>query len=117
MKRKTTLPKFLFRKGFDQEPKEEEAVNDKAVKQIAAFIKEHFKSTRTMNYKQSSYRLMKLMERCHGYQIELNNGDLIAAMLKCGYRYKISDTNSLNCYFNVIPISEKQVQEIINNNR
>lgn len=115
MKRKIRLPETLFRKGFDTEPKEEEPINKKAVKKIIPFVKANFTSAKTFNNRQSSYRLKKVLERCASYKIEIHNGDFIAAMIICGYPYKISSTNSLNCYFKMLQVKEKEIQSIINN--
>ena len=60
-----------------------------------------FDTTKTINKKRSSYSLKHTVER--NINTYVSNGELIAAMIICGYNYRV---DGINCYFNVSVIEK-----------
>jgi hypothetical protein len=65
------------------------------VQATCAWIDTHLLSRKTFNPRHTSYGLKHVAEREIGY---MTNGVFIAAMIACGYRYKVEGPNAI---FNV----------------
>ncbi len=78
------------------------------VKQACTWVDAHLLSRGTLNHRHSSYGLKHLAEQDIGY---LTNGQLIAAMIACGYRYQVV---GMNAHFN---ISEREVTALYHRRR
>jgi hypothetical protein len=73
------------------------------VKEICEWIRLHLRSIQSINPHRSSYGLKHIVEDDIEY---VANGEFIAAMLMCGYRYT---KDGANAWFNV---SEKAVKAV-----
>ena len=94
----TQLPPTLSKNGFDGSTRPEDQIVLTELTDIRDYIQAHFPRSRIrFNQKQSSYGLKHKLERKLGRYV--HNGELIAAMVLCGYSYKIID--GLNCVFNM----------------
>lgn len=101
----------LTKNGFEKENNSNPKINMNELEHIIKFIKTYLIQISYFNSKHSSYGIKHIVERCIGGYV--SNGELIAAMLFCGYRYKIYN-NGLNCYFNVGNINERKIKNLIN---
>lgn len=90
------LPKNLSKNGFDGSKSPKDQIIVWQLEYIIDYIDCLFTKTKSLNMKLSSYRLKHEVEI--GLQRYVSNGELIAAMIICGYHYKIKD---INCVFNV----------------
>lgn len=90
------LPDGLTQNGFDFSSQDDNHIDLDKLDHIVEYIEMWFDKTKTIRKRQSSYGLKHLIERNTGTYI--SNGDLIAAMIICGYRYQ---KDGINCYFNV----------------
>jgi len=90
------LPENLTKNGFSHSDKEEDQIDKTQLEHIIRFIEMWFDKTKSINKKQSSYGLKHLVER--NIDTYVSNGELIASMIICDYKYK---ADGINCYFNV----------------
>jgi len=90
------LPDNLTKNGFSHSEKEEDQIDKTKLEHIIRFIEMWFDKTKSINKKQSSYGLKHLVER--NINTYVSNGELIASMIICDYKYKV---DGINCYFNV----------------
>jgi len=90
------LPETLTKNGFSHSDKEEDQIDKTKLEHIIRFIEMWFDKTKSINKKQSSYGLKHLVER--NIDTYVSNGELIASMIICDYKYKV---DGINCYFNV----------------
>ena len=65
------------------------------VQATCQWIEDHLRTRKTINPRYSSYGLKHLAEKDVGY---ITNGVFIAAMIACGFRYRVDGPNAL---FNV----------------
>lgn len=92
------LPSDLSKNGFDGSNRPDDQIVMAELTDIHAFIHLHFPLPRARpNKRQSSYGLKHKVEKQLGRYV--SNGELIAAMILCGYSYTIID--GLNCIFNM----------------
>lgn len=63
---------------------------------IVNWIAPRFEKSKRINKKISSYGLKHIVERCMGEYV--GNGELIAAMLLCGFEY---EADGINAWFNL----------------
>lgn len=97
-KGKYIIPGNLAPVGFLPESSNDQNFNFPVIDQCIDVIQLRFDPIKSMNRNFSSYWLKHLLERSIGTYV--SNGDIIIAMLTCGYRHTpIKDTP--NCYFNV----------------
>lgn len=95
---KTLLPTELSKNGFDGSARPEDQIAIAELTDIRDYIQAYFPPPRVrFNQKQSSYDLKHRLERKLDRYV--SNGELIAAMILCGYSYSIVD--GLNCIFNM----------------
>jgi hypothetical protein len=78
------------------------------VRATCHWIDAHLVSRQTFNPRHSSYGLKHMAEEDIGY---ITNGQFIAAMMACGYRYKVVGLNAL---FNV---SERAITQLYRQRR
>lgn len=90
------LPEGLTKNGFYLSDKQEDQIDKTKLEHIISFIEMWFDKTKSIRKKQSSYGLKHLVER--NINTYVSNGELIASMIICGYKYKV---DGINCYFNV----------------
>ena len=90
------LPEGLTKNGFSHSNKKEDQINKNQLDHIIRFIELRFDKTKSIRKDISSYGLKHLIER--NIETYMSNGELIASMIICGYRYK---ADGINCYFNV----------------
>lgn len=90
------LPENLSKNGFDgsKDPKNKIMICE--LDAIMIYIDWFFSKTDRINMNHSSYGLKHIVER--GIGVYVSNGELIAAMILSGYRYKVI---AINCVFNV----------------
>jgi hypothetical protein len=74
------------------------------VAELCGWIRQHLRPIQTINPHRSSYGLKHIAEKDLNY---VANGELIAAMLMCGYRFQRSGANA---WFNV---SEKAIKAVM----
>lgn len=96
------LPSELTKNGFSHSHKKEDQIDKNKLEHIINFIELWFDKTKSINKKQSSYGLKHLVER--NIDAYVSNGELIASMIICDYKYKV---DGINCYFNVTTNSVK----------
>ncbi len=100
----------ITKNGFEIPNKKSEKVIIEELDEVIEFIKNNLKLTKNINRKHSSYGLKHILERLMNKGI--SNGELITAMLICGYDYK-RYKSGLNCYFNVGNVNEKKLKEAL----
>lgn len=105
------LPKTLTKEGFEAGYPKGEPIVIEELGWLIHFIRKHFQKQEYFNYKCSSYGLKHLVERCFKNKIHVSNGEFIAAMMLCGYRYKKVSDNSPNCRFNIKKVNEKKIKQ------
>ncbi len=112
----------ITKNGFEIPNKESKEVKIEELADIIEFINTHFNMIKNINTRHSSYGLKHILERSMGKYI--SNGELITAMIICGYKHKRYRLNGLNCYFNVGNVNEKRLRDrlktfnlITNNNK
>lgn len=88
------LPPNLFRFGFKTRPNSGLPLFRKDVEKIANYIAPRFEKSNRLCKKISSYGLKHIVERDMGEYV--GNGELIAAMLLCGFKY---EQCGINAYF------------------
>ena len=93
-------PLWLNKWGFtDNANLDNPPINIIAVKAAMKYIERNFYPIKTFNTSNSSYGIKHLVEdRIEQY---LANGELIIAMINCGYDYKQWSISSPNCWFNI----------------
>ena len=92
----TKLPTELTKNGFFPSDKKEDQIDKNKLEHIISYIELWFDKTINISKKQSSYGLKHLVER--NIDTYVSNGELVASMIICGYKYK---ADGINCYFNV----------------
>lgn len=107
--------KNITKNGFETPNKNSEKVKVEELVEIIEFIKTYFIMRKNINTKHSSYGIKHILERL--MNIGVSNGELITAMLICGYKHKRYRRNGLNCHFNVKSINEDNLKELIKNNK
>ena len=90
------FPDDLSNNGFDNLITKKENVDKSKLEPIINFIELWFDKTSSCNKSVTSYNLKHLVER--KIKSSVSNGELIAAMIACNYRYKKA---GINAYFNV----------------
>jgi len=90
------LPEGLTKNGFSHSNKKEDQIDIAELDHIIKYIERWFDKTKTINKKRSSYGIKHTVER--NIDNYVSNGELIASMILCGYKYK---QDGINCYFNV----------------
>lgn len=98
------LPKNLSKFGLLNEEINQKW-DRKRLAEIRDFVSKNLKPTKNINRSVNSYTVKHAVEAEIGMYI--SNGELIAAMIQCGFEYIRQDT-SPNCYFN---ISVKSLQQ------
>ncbi|MEM7485484.1 MAG: hypothetical protein AAF348_09765 [Bacteroidota bacterium] len=95
---KIELPPSLSKNGFGGSTRPEDLIIRTELTDIRDYIQACFPQPRArFNQKQSSYGLKHKVERQLNRYV--SNGELIAAMILCGYAYQIVDW--LNCVFDM----------------
>ena len=115
MELKIELPKDLTTEGFEPSiHKRGDPIDTDNLEPALKFIRKYFiKRKIGFNRIQTSYTLTRIIcRRMDDYEF-VSNGELIAAMLMSGYKYKTATKNSLNCYFNVQMVNESKIKELI----
>lgn len=93
-------PLWLNKWGFtDNANLDNPPLNVVAVKASMDYIDQNFYPIKTINRNNSSYGIKHLVEDSIGQYVA--NGELIIAMINCGYKYKQWSVSSPNCWFNV----------------
>lgn len=91
------LPSDLFRFGFKTKPSSPiEPLSKDRVDKIADWVSPRLEKSKNILEVPSSYGIKHLVERGMGEYV--SNGELIAAMLICGFKYGVSYKNA---YFNL----------------
>jgi len=103
------LPENLFKCGFlnpsDKLFNEKDQIIDtNSLGEIIDFIDSNFTKIKSINKRQLSYGIKHDVEKRIGKYV--CNGDLIAAMIICGFEYEIAESN-INCLFNISENSYK----------
>jgi len=101
--------KNITKNGFELPNEESQEVKIEELDDIIDFINTYFNMIKNINTKHSSYGLKHILERLMNKYI--SNGELITAMIICGYKYKRYRPNGLNCHFNVGNVNEKQLRK------
>lgn len=91
------IPKNLDRSGFDVNPND--PVDTEALADLQNFIHSNFSKVKTISRVSTSYGIKHLCE--HYLRTYVSNGDLIAAMIMCGFNYERCNPQSPNAYFNI----------------
>ena len=112
MKHEITLPEGLTHEGLEVGTPQGKPIDLNKLGYLITFIETFFQPRSSISYYQGSYALKHLVERCYNYNVYVSNGELIAAMLICGYEYAKINPNSKNCRFNVCRISKKREKAI-----
>ena len=100
-------PMWLNKWGFtDNANGDNPPINIIAVKSSMDYINRNFYPIKTFNKHESSYGIKHLVEEKIGQYVA--NGELIVAMINCGYNYKQWSVNLPNCWFNV---SQKSINK------
>lgn len=99
------IPENLSLDGFEKGNVIEAWDIDK-INKIRLFIRGNLKKTKTLNRRDSSYGIKHKVER--NTDLYITNGELIAAMILEGYRFK-RDWTKINCNFNVSTSSLKKL--------
>ena len=110
---KEIILKRLNKNGLKNTKSETVEIDIDGLEVILVFINNHFRMINSINTKHSSYGLKHIVERCLGSYV--SNGELIAAMILCGYKYKRYRYNGINCHFNVGNVNEKRIKKLIEN--
>lgn len=103
-----TLPKNLYRNGFNSENKSSVDLN--SIKSSRDFIRDNLKKTKSINKRVGSYKLKHAVEIYYNNNLFMGNGDFIAAMILEGYEYKRESKDSPNAYFN---LSQKSIKPFL----
>lgn len=111
--KKIILPDGLTHKGLEVGIPTGKPIDLDKLEYLIEFIETYFKPRLSICYNHSSPGLKHLVERCFNYDIYVSNGEIIAAMLLCGYQYVKISANSTNCRFNVCRISKKKEKIIM----
>lgn len=99
------IPENLSLDGFETD-KVVEFWDVSRINKIRLFIRDNLKKTKTINRRDSSYGIKHKVER--NTDLYITNGELIAAMILEGYRFK-RDWTKINCNFNVSTSSLKKL--------
>ena len=90
------LPNELTKNGFYPSDKADDQIDKNKLLHIINFIELNFYKSKYISKKQTSYALKHFVER--NINTYVLNGELIASMIICGYKYKRVKNN---CFFNV----------------
>lgn len=112
IKEKIQLPEGLTHEGLEVGKPTGKPIDLDKLGHLITFIGTYFRPRGSISYYHSSYGLKHVVERCFGNKIYVSNGELIAAMLICGYEYVKIAPGSKNCRFNVCRISKKREKAI-----
>lgn len=112
MKHEIKLPEGLTMEGLEFGSAKGKPLEIAALGRIIEFINTHFKPRGSISYYHNSLDLKCIVERCFDNEIRISNGELIAAMVLCGYEYVRVTPKSKNCHFNVCRISKKKERAI-----
>tara|TARA_R110000796_G_scaffold252631_1_gene389289 strand:- start:190871 stop:191227 length:357 start_codon:yes stop_codon:yes gene_type:complete len=112
MNLKIQLPDFLTKEGLDDFNPLSEKIVIQDIVYLVVFIERFFEKRKTFNRNISSYGLKHAIERCLNNEVHISNGELIAAMLLCGFDYKQFHQKGLNCYFNLNRIDEEKIKKV-----
>ncbi|MEM9077148.1 MAG: hypothetical protein AAGC43_08915 [Bacteroidota bacterium] len=112
MKHKIKIPEGLTMEGLEIGLPKGKPFEVDTLERIIEFINTHFKPRGSISYYQNSLDLKCIVERCFDNEIRISNGELIAAMILCGYKYVRITPKSKNCHFNVCRISKKKERAI-----
>ena len=100
-------PPWLNKWGFtDNANLNNPPIDIVVIKASMDYIDRQFSSIKTINRKTSSYKIKHIVEKQIGQYVA--NGELIIAMINCGYDYKQWSINCPNCWFNV---SQKSIDK------
>ena len=97
------LPTNLFRFGFKTGVKPGVPLERANVEIVATWVAQHFQKSKKLCKTTSSYGLKHVVERATGKYV--GNGELIAAMLMCGFEY---EKDGINAFFFIDRKSIKQ---------
>lgn len=111
-KGKYIIPGNLAPVGFLPESSNNQDFNFPVIDQCIDVIQLRFDPIKSMNRNLSSYGLKHILERHIGTYV--SNGDIIVAMLTCGYRH-FPIKNTPNCHFNVSQSGVKLLRSLNNN--
>ena len=93
-------PPWLNKWGFtDNANLDNPPIDIVVVKASMEYINRQFYSIKTINRNISSYSIKHIVEQRIGQYVA--NGELIIAMINCGYDYKQWSISCPNCWFNV----------------
>lgn len=112
IKKKIQLPEGLTHEGLEAGNPKGKPIDITKLGHLITFIETYFRPRSSISYYHSSYGLKHVVERCFNNKIYVSNGELIAAMLICGYEYVKITPSSINCRFNVCRISKKKERAI-----
>jgi len=112
MEHEIKLPEGLTHEGLEVGTPKGKPIDPAKLGYLITFIKTYFQPRGTISHYHGSYALKHLVERCFDNKIYVSNGELIAAMLICGYEYVKINPNYKNCRFNVCRISKKKEKAI-----
>ena len=101
--------KNITKNGFEVPNKDSKEVKIEELDDVIDFINTHFRRIKNINTKHSSYGLKHIVERLMDRYI--SNGELITAMIICGYKYRRYGSQGLNCHFNVGNVNEKLLRK------
>ncbi|MEM7556000.1 MAG: hypothetical protein AAF378_18260 [Cyanobacteria bacterium P01_A01_bin.84] len=107
------IPENLYFHGFEcsSYPNPKKQFNTEKIRKTMQLINKYCQHTQTIRKDIGSYSLKHIIEK-HFADNYLSNGELIVAMLNCGFDYKKEHVDSPNCYFNV---SKKSIRELNDN--
>lgn len=113
MNLKIELPQGLTNVGLDDfDPASEKIVVADLIFLII-FIERYLTKRKTINKSISSYGLKHAIERIMYNEIHVSNGEVIAAMIICGYDIQPLRKSGLNCHFNLNTIDETKIKKSI----
>ena len=106
------VPDNLYRDGFESfnRYRYEDEFDFEKILESMDLISMYCRPTKTVRKEILSCRLKSIIQQ-HFPDKYLSNGELIVAMVNCGYDYKQGNNNSCNCYFNVSKKSVRDLEE------
>ena len=112
MKHEIKLPNGLTKDGLEVSDPKGKTIKLAELGWLVDFVNTYFKPRGSISYYHNSLDLRCIVERCFDNEIRISNGELIAAMILCGYEYVRITPKSKNCHFNVCRISKKKERAI-----
>ena len=97
------LPPNLFRFGFNKSKYQGLPLLREDVERVANWVAPRFEKSKKLCKTVSSYGIKHIVERAMGEYV--GNGELIAAMILCGFKY---EQDGMNAYFFIDPKSIKE---------